>query len=184
MAWRISASIRVGIDVRPPVLPISWNGYSRTSSRWRFVFPLDRQAQADMIAIGVPDLLAAQRPAQRPAVDLQRSANLSFPSLCHQAHLEASRRPHSDLSASLAPLSQRGACALAPRCTRDALMTQKAAPALLLLLLLLVVEPFRHRRRRPASHRPRHFQEILMPHRRLGRLDAPRRWKVRCRRRP
>src|SRR3954463_2589258 len=35
------------------------------------VFTLHRQAQADMVACGAPDLLAFQRPAQRIALDFE-----------------------------------------------------------------------------------------------------------------
>src|SRR6266702_2228606 len=39
-----------------------------------FVFALNRQPQADMLAPGAPDLLALQRPAQRIALDFEPAA--------------------------------------------------------------------------------------------------------------
>jgi hypothetical protein len=64
----------MGIDVGPLDLAAFLEGIFQNQFPVIFVAALDRQTQADMLALGIPDLFALQAPAQRKAIDFQCTA--------------------------------------------------------------------------------------------------------------
>src|SRR4051812_24268802 len=80
----------IAIDVRPLDPAAFAKGVFQNQLAVVFIRTLDRQAQADMVAMGIPDLLAFQAPAQRIAVHSQQTTQFPFSTFGHE--FEAVRR--------------------------------------------------------------------------------------------
>src|SRR5262245_23506692 len=92
----------MGIDVWPfDPAPVA-EGIFQHQLPVIFVAALHRQAQADMLAMGVPYLLALKAPAQRIAIDHQFAAQLSLFTFGHAPSYHRRKGPKPQIRAILA----------------------------------------------------------------------------------